>query len=417
MAMKHKTMQRAALFLAFLLAFCPALSGNAEAPNDILADFFWEEVWEKGASGSSVCYPVLQAEENPNAQAMAAKINEAIQEKARIPAYLQLLSTIREGGTRLFMDYEMSAWANETDGHSICSPYVSILFSAQGKMLAGRPSQVYYPMTLNMTTGEPVAFEELFTDPEGAKAFMVAYLEEEVEPTLSTYLENNQLFPVPYDRFFLDGNGNLILYYENSQLSFLSGNSGAVAFRYSELWDWLDTSPDGVPMAVLDTPEEYFGGMTMMEQMDEICLGVYPLWGFNLEGELGMSVEVLTEDCPQAADSEFYPGGACFEVETAALRGTLILTNEDQDEESAVTGILSSRADYFGIFTGKTTLIEAETLMAQEPAARLPIDEAAAEIYRVCPGTAVVYPWPDGSLFTLYADENGVVQYIKLALK
>ena len=409
--MKHDMKRWHALALAFLLALCPALTGNAEAPDDLRADYFWEEAWEKGASGSSVCYPVLMAEENPVAQALAAKINGYIQESAHIPAYLQLLSTIREGGTGLFMDYEISCPYTpkpEPGEEYICSPYVSILFSAQGKMLAGRPSQVYYPMTLNMTTGEPIAFEELFNDPEGAKAFIEAYLEEEVESTLSTYLENNQLFPVPYDRFFLDGNGNLILYYENSQLSFLSGNSGAVAFRYSELWDWLDTSPDGVPMAVLSIPEEYTGGMTMKEQMDEICLGVYPLWGFSMEGELGMSVEVLADDYPQAADSEFYPGGACFEVETPALRGTLILTDE---AEETVTGILSSRADYFGIFTGKTTLKDAEALMEREPAARLSVDEAVAEMYRVCPGTMTVYSL-DGCLFTLYADKNGVVQYV-----
>ena len=260
---------------------------------------------------------------------------------------------------------------------------------------------------------EPVAFEDLFTDPEGAKAFIENYLEEDVEPTLSTYLENNQLFPVPYDRFFLDGNGNLILYYENSQLSFLSGDSGAVSFRYSELWDWLDTSPDGVPLSVLSIPEEYLGGMTMKEQMDEFCMGVYPLWGFNMEGELGMSVEALTDLYPQAADSEYYPGGACFEVETAALRGTLILTDEN---EETITGVLSHRVDYFGIFTGKITLLEAEALIGQEPMARLALDESAAEIYRVCPGTAVIYKL-NGYMFALYADENGLVQYIKLALE
>ncbi len=413
--MKYNVNAFLALFLACLLAFVPVISGLAESPADALSDCFWEEKTENGPSGSFVSYPALNGEENPEAQALAGKINGYIQETAQIPAYLQLLSTLQAGGTGLSMDYEMSArsvW-DETGDNVECAPYVSLVFSAKGKMLAGRPSQVYYPMTLNMKTGEPVAFEELFTEPEGAKAFIEAYLEEEVEPTLSTYLENNQLFPVPYGRFFLDGNGNLILYYENSQLSFLSGDSGAVAFRYSELWDWLDTSPDGVPMAVLDVPEEYIGGMTMKEQMDAICMGIYPLWGFNMEGELGMSVEVLTDSYPQAADSEFYPGGACFEVETAALRGALVLTDEN---EETVTGILSHRVDYFGVFTGNTALTEAEALIGEEPVTRLDLDEAAAEIYRVCPGTAAIYK-QNGYLFTLYADVDGVVQYIKLSLQ
>ena len=415
--MKHNVNALTALFLACLLAFVPVLSGLAESPADPLMDCDWE--WEVETDADSSCsfvyYPVLNAGESPDAQALAEKINGYIQETAQIPAYLQLLSTLQAGGTGLKMDYDMSASydLDETGENLKCAPYVSLVFSAKGKMLVGRPSQVYYPMTLNMKTGETVAFEDLFIDPEGAKAFIEAYLEEEVEPTLSTYLENNQLFPVPYDRFFLDGNGNLILYYENSQLSFLSGDSGAVAFRYSELWDWLDTLPDGVPMAVLDTPEEYLGGMTMKEQMDEFNMGGYPLWGFNMEVELGTSVEALTNLYPQAADSEYYPGGACFEVETAALRGTLILTDEN---EETVTGVLSHRVDYFGIFTGKTTLSEAEALIGQEPAMRLDLDEAAAEIYRVCPGTAVIYKL-NRDVLTLYADENGIVQYIKQALE
>lgn len=413
--MKYNANAFTALALALLLFCFPAFSGLAESPADPLMDCFWEKKTENGPAGSFVSYPVLIGGESSEAQALAEKINGYMLETAQIPAYLQLLSTLQAGGTGLTMDYDMSnSYVLDETGEKLkCAPYVSLVFSAKGKMLLGRPSQVYYPMTLNLKTGEPVAFEDLFIDPEGAKAFIENYLEEEVEPTLSTYLENSQLFPVPCDRFFLDGNGNLILYYENSQLSFLSGDSGAVAFRYSELWDWLDTSPDGVPMAVLDVPEEYTGGMTMKEQMDEICMGGYPLWGFNMEVELGMSVEALTDYYPQAADSEYYPGGACFEVETAALRGTLILTDEN---EETVTGVLSHRVDYFGIFTGKTTLSEAEAMIGQEPAMRLDLDEAAAEIYRVCPGTAVIYKL-NRDVLTLYADENGIVQYIKLALE
>lgn len=416
--MKYNVNALTALFLACLLAFVPVLSGLAESPADPLMDCDWE--WEvetdTDTSGSFVSYPVLIGGESPEAQALAEKINGYIQETAQIPAYLQLLSTLQAGGTGLKMDYDMSAsydW-DETGENLKCAPYVSLVFSAKGKMLVGRPSQVYYPMTLNIKTGEPVAFEELFTDPDGAKAFIEAYLEEEAEPILSTYLENNQLFPVPYDRFFLDGCGNLILCYENSQLSFLSGDSGAVAFRYSELWDWLDTSPEGIPMAVLTSPEQYAERPApIAEQMDEFCMGAHPLYGFGMEGELGMSVEVLTDLYPQAADSEYYPDGACFEVETAVLRGTLILTDE---AEERVTGILSNRADYFGIFTGKTALKDAEALMEREPSARLSVDETFAEMYRVCPGTMDVYSM-DGYLFTLYADVNGVVQYIGMDLQ
>ena len=133
-----------------------------------------------------------------------------------------------------------------------------------------------------------------------------------------------------------------------------------------------------------------------------------------MEGSLGMSVDEMLALCPQAADSEYYPGGACYEVETAVLRGTLVLTDE---AEETVTGILSHRVDYFGILTGKTTYAQAEALIGASPAAVVPMNETAAEMYRVCPGTAAVYDMGTEGILTLYADENSVVQYVKLSLK
>ena len=86
--MKHHVNALTALFLACLLAFVPVLSGLAESPADPLMDCDWEWKAETDAdsSGSFVYYPVLNAGESPDAQALAANINEYIQEKAQIPA-------------------------------------------------------------------------------------------------------------------------------------------------------------------------------------------------------------------------------------------------------------------------------------------------------------------------------------------
>ena len=188
--MKYNANAFTALALALLLFCFPAFSGLAESPADPLMDCFWEKKTENGPAGSFVSYPVLIGGESSEAQALAEKINGYMLETAQIPAYLQLLSTLQAGGTGLTMDYDMSnSYVLDETGEKLkCAPYVSLVFSAKGKMLLGRPSQVYYPMTLNLKTGEPVAFEDLFIDPEGAKAFIENYLEEEVEPTLSTYL-------------------------------------------------------------------------------------------------------------------------------------------------------------------------------------------------------------------------------------
>ena len=91
------------------------------------------------------------------------------------------------------------------------------------------------------------------------------------------------------------------------------------------------------------------------------------------------------------------------------------------ETEQTVTGLLTSRADLMDIQTGKTPLTEAEAFLNREPTLRMEMDESLAELYQVCPGTASIYRLEpvDGrnAAFTLYADRDGVVQYIKLALE
>lgn len=414
--MKHG--RTTALSLALFLALC-LLPGTALAQETGMpVGYEAREMTE--IEGNFVRWPEFTAGDAAFSD-VVEKINLTIQEGTSLPAYQALLSALSPGGTGLRMDYEMTLSAD----------YLFLLFSAEGRMPAGRPGQAYYPMTFDLATGEPVPFDALFADPEGAKAFIEEYLEWEVEPTLSTYLENNQLFPVPYDRYFLDGYGNVIFCYPFDQLSFLSGFSGTVAFRYSELWDYLDTSAEGVPMRAMQwgtnearyipTRKDFSLGESMDEWMSE---GAF--YGLIPAPYLTAPLEDALSRLRATTDSGSYPGGAYYEVEEARLRGTLILTDE---AETVVTGLLTSRVDQYGIETGKTTLDEAEKMLARA-GVRIPIPEAAAEIYHVCPGTALIYTyrlddvndpenpyngWPVS--FTLYADESGVVQYIKLALE
>jgi len=373
-----------------------------------------------GASDSIVRYPEFISDDPAFAAALES-VNQAIREKAHIDEYLQLLIAIQEGATGLQMDYQMGmgSYYAANEGPKIYGRYVSILFSAEGRMLSGRPSQVYYPMTFDLLTGNEITFEKVFSDSDGARAFIEKTLEEEVEPTLSTYLENNQLFPVPFDRFWLDSFGHVNFYYENSQLSFLSGRSGGVSFRYSELSDYLDLTDDGV------VPQLSYLSVQSSKSFEQRGQDVlqYLAGGslvFDGEGGIFLSEEVsmALEDRPAAADSGYYPGGAYFEVEAPLYRGTLILTDES---EETVTGMLSSRCDLYDLQTGKTTLQDAIRFLGREPDTQMQMDEGMAEAYLVCPGTAAVYRLSgyDGPmrLFTLYADEAGVVQYLKLALE
>ncbi|MBQ9264816.1 MAG: hypothetical protein IJ189_11510 [Clostridia bacterium] len=419
------------LLCVMLLALCLILSCNALASQEDQGLPITIETLETlgpvtdvdGESGSYVRYPTL-ASEDPTFSAAVEKINQAIAKKAHIPAYLQLLSTITPGSSGLRMDFSLGAAIRHTDGQGPCidDRYLSILFSVEGKMLTGRPSHAYYPMTFDLFTGEEITFDQLFTDPDGAKSFIETYLENEVEPTLSTYLENNQLFPVPYDRFFLDSFGHVMLAYENSQLSFLSGTSGAVSFRYSQLSPWLDLSDDGI---VAHTPWQMY--VMTPEQTDaqrseamwtwlknNACLIVA-----NPSISLGTSMELVLKDFHATTDSGYYPNGAYFEVEEPVFRGALILTDENEER---IIGIQTNQIDLYGISTGATTLEEAEGFLGNAPVSRMELNEAAAEIYHVCPGHMLIYPLTRAGdqspmTLTLYADEEGIVQYIKLAIE
>lgn len=408
--------------------FFPSIAEKADT-DDNLRNFVYVMHREDGAAGNFIEYPEFVSDD-PADEALLSAINRTIQETAHIPEYLQLLSTIQEGGTGLRLTWQSSNFVQFNEqGEQIGVRYVSLLFSAEGKMLRGRPGQIYYPLTLDLATGELVEFDALFTDPENAKLFIESYLYSEVEPTLSTYLENNRLFPVPYNRFFLDGSGNVILVYESEQLSFLSGFSGAVAFRYSELWEYLDTSPDGIPMQAMETLYGTLWNKTAQyipqpekwkyPQLLETFLDFSKLPGFPplLIPDLGTPMEEVLEKLHAASDSGYYADGAYYEVEEPVLRGTYLLTDR---EETTLTGILTSRLDCYGIETGKTTLKEAITLMEAEPAALLQIDETAAEMYLVCPGTVALYTFTDlqgrAVQFFLYADDAGTVQYISMEL-
>ena len=429
--MKKHVMRLFVSVISFCLAsvgFLPGMAENIETNGSYLSfDYILHR--ETGAAESFVEYPEFVSDD-PADETLLSAINRTIQETAHIPEYLQLLSTIQEGGTGLRLTWQSSNLVQFNEqGEQTSARYVSLLFSAEGKMLRGRPGQIYYPLTLDLATGKQVAFDALFTDPENAKSFIESYLYSEVEPTLSTYLENNRLFPVPYDRFFLDGYGNVILVYESEQLSFLSGFSGAVAFRYSELWEYLDTVPDGIPMQAMETLYGTLWNKTAQyipqpekwkyPQLLETFLDISKLPGFPplLIPDLGTPMEEVLEKLHAASDSGYYADGAYYEVEEPVLRGTYLLTDR---EETTLTGILTSRLDCYGIETGKTTLNEAIALMEAEPVALLPIDETAAEMYLVCPGSIAMYTFTDLQgrpvQFCLYADEAGTVQFISLKI-
>lgn len=378
-------------------------------------------------SSRHVVYYQLETDD-PSLNAAVKQINQAILDTSYIPEYRNLLRTVASGGTGMTIDTQVNASAGlYTTGKG----YLALLTEAKGKMLQGPPSHAYYPMVFDVEHGEQVSFDDLFDDPQGARAYIETYLSQVVEPQLSTYLENHQLFPVPYDNFGFSTCGHLIFYYPHDQLSFLSGTSGAIAFRYSELWNYLDTSENSIALQMASSgiiQHQYDSDRNPGEV--QAIVQEYPLSmpGLgNILPSLGTIMEYVEKSHALTTDSGYYPGGAYFETETPELLGAYLITDTN---ESYLSGILTSRVDMFGIETGKTSLTEAKRLLGM-PMAELPFTEETARMYLTCPGVAAVYtfesdhPIHKGETgltttrvsLTLYADESGIVQYIKLSLE
>ncbi len=373
-------------FFLGLIIGCLLLANTALATESTLMPLGDAAAKEEG--GNYVLYPVLASESEH-----AESINAAIVEKAQIDAYKNVLLH-GAGSAGLQVD-----WEGEVQGDVL-----SLVISAKGKMPVGRPSQVYYPMTYDVTDGEEIPFDTLFQDPDGAKACIESVMENEIEEMLSTHLENRSLFPVPFERYTIDSFGNLTIWYEIDQLSFLSGYSGAVTFRFSQLEAYYDLSENSIinRMRSKDTKVGYLNGLG-----DRNCIG--------------MQLENALDAYRSTVDSEYYPGGACYEVEDAKMRGTLLLTDESEEK---VLGLLCRNLDDNGIITGKTGLNEAVQMLGDDGIA-LSIDEDTAQQYRVCAGESITWQTeitlPDetraNAEYTLYADESGTVQYIRLMIK
>lgn len=372
-----------ALLMMVLMALLPAVRAIEAGPALVVCG----DVEQRNAGEKDfLCYPMLA-----NAGEHTDTVNEMIWERMQLSAYQNVMK-FGTGNAGLQVDFESTLQGN----------VLSLVISANGKMPAGRPSQVYYPLNIDLLTGEEIPFDVLFADAEGALAYMELRLEER-EESLSTHLENRSLFPVPVERYTLDENGGLTVWYERDQLSFLSGFSGSVYFRFSELEPYYDLSENGYVNRILekDTEVGFWNGLG-----DRNCLG--------------LSLEDALKKYRSTVDSEYYPGGAVYETEDARMQGTLLITDET---EETVKGLISSNLDDNGIVTGKTTLQEAKMLLGDEGVSML-IDEETALQYRVCAGESMTYrriihtqAGEMHTAYTLFADENGVVQYIKLMME
>ncbi len=331
-----------------------------------------------GAGDSMVAYPILTGGEG------ASRISADIFSSARVGEYLALLNSLSGGGTGLRMDYTLFPEAAEG--------MVSLVLSAEGRMLEGRPSQVWYPLTYRMEDGSRVTAEDVFEDPDAAEEAIGAYPEEYVEEGLSDYLENRELYPVPMDSFALCERG-MIFYYDHDALCFLSGFSGEVLIPYRALEGYLKRD------LVLC---EGNGAETVFSSLEEGRLrGVPTVLGEDLEGALLRLRSTI--------DPSWWPGGECYETEDARMRDVLMVSMEG----SGTVDALLVRGEETESFLPGAGDRRAWRAMLGDP------DETAApgdQMEKVLgTGETDIYRRGD-SLLALHAGEDGKLKSILIAI-
>ncbi len=370
--MKHRFL---ALCAALLLAFACAA---AESPtvNDMGLEL----------GGSSVRYPQLTGLD-PEVQKAA---NAAIMEAGQINSRLSRMAALLSAPVKLSVGYS----------HALLGDVFSCAMLADGAVETSRATQVWAAVNISLTTGEILPMDSLFTDADAARAFLAAYLDEQVAPELSAHLAAGSLTPIPENYSITDT--GLTLYYDIGAFRTLGDRAGTVTILWSEFPPELLANPH--TKAHLSFPED--AKNALISALAEGFPGV--------PAQLGQDVGELVETHKLLTDPDIYEGGRMIALEDGAFRQVWILTDALSEEfaGSTVQGIRADRLNFLGLCTGATTLSQWREALG-EPDTTLAVEEDRAETWRILPGSSDYYTLGEYRL-RLHADENGVLRSVFL---
>lgn len=381
----------AVLLLASGLALCE--TGQPEIRRNVLPGL---------SENSYAAWPSLSWPDGRESGTLA-NINLSVFDGSAMTAYLSVL--MQPGGSAGFQaDYD----AVVTDRYYI------VRQTAQGKMPQGRPAQHNYPFLFNWRTGERLTLESVFSRPDEALSCLEEYIRQEISGSLSDYLENAKLIPLPGQRFLIS-HDTILFDYEPEDYTLLSGCAGSLSFTLEELgritgqkdlladFQSMPFEPDG------DT------GKRIRADVENSCFpGLY--MSVSQPMKIGIPLtETATEfEETQHFDRTAFPGGWAVQNENAFLRDIWLLTGENADE---VTGVLAKRGNLYGLVIGMNGMQEVRQALG-EPKACLEITGEAAGSWLIEPGSMDVYEIRDlsGGLTTLSFSysENGTLTSVLL---
>ena len=252
----------------------------------------------------------------------------------------------------------------------------SLRLTVEGDLRFGRYAQLVCTALRNAETGEEIALDAVFPDVDALREYLDAYVEERVADELNTYLDANELLPVPLDAVYFDATG-VTFHYPMERFQFFSGHAGAVHLMWYELRDFLAVQPEAQSLPLMP------GG-----QIDDL-LAAY--------GSL--------------TDPDLVAGGEVYEFEAPALRGVQAIA----DADGRVTAVRYAR---FSIDGAEPDMARAEAeMLPGAPEALLPLTEDAAAALRLRAGTAARYTREDGRTLTLYFDADDVMYLAEFGLE
>ncbi|MBE5796470.1 MAG: hypothetical protein E7327_03725 [Clostridiales bacterium] len=372
------------------------LLGAAAAETTMTADSVQVHDVALDMLGSTLHYPQLTGIADEAVQKAA---NDAIMTAGQIEKRINRMAALLTSPVKLQVSY----------AHTLAGNVFSCAILADGAVDTTRATQVWSTVTLDLTTGESIPLDALFTDADAARAHIGEYLTGQVAPEQSAHLAAGNLTPLP-ESFSVSREG-LTLYYPIEQFRTLSDRAGTVTLLWTEMREYLDLS-EGSVLCSLGVPEtlRLNDALARTHLTDALSAGGFP----GVPAVIGQSVKELTDRYAQLTDNELCEAGRMFILEDGAFRGTWLITDAltDSWDKSTVSIIRTDRLNLHGLCTGTTTMAEWRQALGT-PDATVTTGAAQADSWRILPGTSDYYLLGEYRL-RLHADESGVLRSVFL---
>lgn len=345
---------------------------------------------------NSVRYPQLAGLKD---EAVQKKINDDIVLSGDITAHILTLSGLGQSQWGLKVDYQAY----------IDSAVLSVVISAEGKQTNGRNGQSNTALSYDLSTGDRVTLDQLFTRPAETVAAMEAIAADSLLSEMTEYMEAASLTPLPENSFYLDQVG-VTFYYPTRQFSYLSGYGGACQFTYDEISEWLITDQNGLLARMNVLPPSY----TQKEQAALVAKAVTDGRLPGVPAALGDAMTDIVDRYRLVRTPDAFPGGRYFVLEAPAFRGVLLISDDMESgyEHSCLKGVQLKRGSLYGLKIGEAQRDDWLKALGQ-PEETMTFTQNMAYDYNLPVGQSDIYRFGEHEL-RLHADESGVLRCVQL---